>query len=443
MLQGDRAAIIGARRRACQKSRLTHAPALGYQQAMTTTERLYYADSHLVEFEARVVSVSTTADGRAAVRLDRTAFYPTGGGQPTDTGTLGAARVVECMDEEAGGVLHVCEGDVPSEGQAVVGRVDWPRRLDHIQQHTGQHILSQAFVELYGAQTRSFRMTEEMCEIDVELRDPSDEKVYGAVRRANEIIWDARPVRVHLVTAEEAARMPLRKDSAREGELRVIEIEGFDFSPCGGTHAVSTGEVGCVVARQWERAKGLVRVTFAAGVRATEDYARANRTARAAAALFSVGRDEAAEAAARLQEENKQSQRRLRAAEELAARAEARELYEEAAGPAGVEDDAPVVIARAFEGRDAEGLRRMATALAAHARAVALLGSIDGGAARLVFARAADAHGDMNALMREACETLGGRGGGRPDMAQGGGQHFERLAEALEAAAAGARGAVR
>ncbi|HEX8337567.1 MAG TPA: DHHA1 domain-containing protein [Pyrinomonadaceae bacterium] len=410
---------------------------------MTTTERLYYADSHLLEFEARVVSVSETAEGRAAVSLDRTAFYPTGGGQPTDTGTLGGARVVECVDGEGGGVLHVCEGEPPAEGALVRGRVDWPRRLDHIQQHTGQHILSQAFVELYGAQTRSFRMTEDACEIDVELPDPSDEKVERAVRRANEIVWGDRPVRVHLVTAEGAARMPLRKDSAREGELRVIEIEGFDFSPCGGTHAHSTGEVGCVVARQWERAKGLVRVTFAAGVRALADYARANRTARATAALFSVGRDEGAEAAARLQEENRQLQRRLRAAEELAARAEARELYEGAAVSSVGDDKAPVVVARAFEGRDAEGLRRLASALAAHARAVALLGSAEGGAARLVFARASDVDVDVNALMHAACQTLGGRGGGRPDMAQGGGQQVERLAEALDAAAADARGGCR
>src|SRR5919205_487817 len=248
---------------------------------MNTTQRLYYSDSHLLEFEARVLEVSQRADGRAAVSLDRTAFYPTGGGQPTDTGTLGAARVVECVDED-GRVLHVCEGEVPGAGQSVKGRVDWARRLDHMQQHTGQHILSQAFVELYGAQTRSFRMTEGLCEIDVELQDASDEKIDGAVRRANEIIWSDRAVRVHFVTPDEAARMPLRKDSAREGQLRVIEIEGFDFSPCGGTHAASTGEVGCVVARQWERAKGLVRVTFAAGGRALEDYARANRTARAA-----------------------------------------------------------------------------------------------------------------------------------------------------------------
>jgi alanyl-tRNA synthetase len=404
----------------------------------TTTERLYYADSHLVEFEARVVAVSRGEDGRACVALDRTAFYPTGGGQPHDTGTLGAARVVECVEAEEAGVLHVVEGVTPEAGARVQGRVDWPRRLDHIQQHTGQHILSQAFVELFDAQTRSFRMMTDACEIDVELRDASDERIERAVNRANEIIWDDRAVRVHGVTPEEAARLPLRKDSAREGELRVIEIEGFDFSPCGGTHARRTGEVGVVAARQWERAKGLVRVTFVAGGRAVADYRRANRTARAVAALFSTGRDEAADAAARLQEENRQLQRRLRAVTEVAARGEARELVEEA-GPAATSGGLRIV-ARVFEGRDADDLRRVAAALATHAGTIALLGSREGGVARLVFARAADAGGDMNALMREACRALEGRGGGRPDMAQGGGPRVEKLADVIEEAARKARG---
>src|SRR6201990_3521885 len=376
------------------------------------TERLYYSDSHLLEFDARVVSVSKLSDGRAAVALDRTAFYPTGGGQPYDTGSLGAARVVDCVEDEGAGVLHVIEGDAPESGASVRGLVDRARRRDHMQQHTGQHILSQALVELYGAQTRSFRMTSDACEIDIDLGDPSDERVERAVTRANEIIWDDREVRVHNVTPEEAARLPLRRDSAREGELRVIEIEGFDFSPCGGTHARRTGEVGVVVARQWERAEGLVRA-----IPAADDSRRANDTARSTAALSSVGREEATAAAARLQDENKSLQRRLRASEELAARAEARELLEESegsgagAGSAGEGSGAAArgaarLVARVFEGRDAEDLRRLASAIAAHAGAVALLGSRDDSSARLVFARASDARGDMNALLREACLAL-------------------------------------
>lgn len=396
------------------------------------TERLYYQDSWLSEFEARVTSVTTAEDGRRVVTLDRTAFYPEGGGQPSDTGSLGAARVVGCVDEEEEGVLHLVEGETPEVGARVRGVVDWPRRRDHIQQHTGQHILSQAFVELFGAQTRSFRMLSEVCEIDVDLKEPSDASVERAVERANEVVWDDRPVSVHQVTPEEAARLPLRKDSAREGTLRVIEIEGFDFSPCGGTHARRTGEVGLVAARHWERAKGLTRVTFVAGGRALSDYRRANRTARAAAALFSVGRDEADAAVARLLEEHKQLQRRARALEEMAARAEARELIEEAA--AG-ETAAPPVVTRLFEGRDADALRRLALAVVARTDAVALLGSRDETGARLVFARGAASRADMNALMREACLTLEGRGGGRPDLAQGGGPRADLLPQALDTAA--------
>jgi alanyl-tRNA synthetase len=405
---------------------------------MPNTERLYYDDPHLTDFDARVLSVltGTVAHGdRTAVRLDRTAFYPTGGGQPTDTGTLGRARVVECAeDEESGDVLHFVEGEAPAVGALVNCRVDWPRRLSHIQQHTGQHILSQAFLELHRAETRSFRMTSDAAEIDLDLQDPSDEKIERAADRANEIIWSDRPVRVHHVTPEEAARLPLRKDSAREGSLRVIEIEGFDFSPCGGTHARRTGEVGLVAVRHWERAKGLTRVTFVAGTRALDDYRRANHAARAAAAPFSAARDEAPAAVARLLEEHKHALRRLRELTELAARAEARDLYEEAADTSLATTDTPVVVARVFENRDAEDLKQLALALARHPRALALLGSRDGATARLVFARAPDLPHDMNALLRTACALLEGRGGGRPDLAQGGGPRPERLPEAIAAA---------
>ncbi|MCA1634405.1 MAG: DHHA1 domain-containing protein [Acidobacteria bacterium] len=406
---------------------------------MDTTERLYYQDSHLTKFDARVLSVSDAGvEGRVAVRLDRTAFYPTGGGQPTDTGALDEARVFECVDEEERGVLHLVEAaHAPEVGALVRGEVDWTRRRDHIQQHTGQHILSQAFVELHGAETRGFRMMSEASEIDLELASPGDAAIEEAVNRANEIVWDDRPVRVHHVTAEEAARMPLRKDSEREGALRIVEIEGFDMSPCGGTHAHRTGEVGLVAVRSWERARGLTRITFVAGARALADYRRANRTARAVAALFSAGRDEGPEAVARLLEENKLLLRRARALGETAARAEARELLEEAmqVSGAGTPGGGARLVAQVLEARDAEGLKRLASALVEHAGTVALLGSREGADARLVFARATDAPGDMNALMREACQMLEGRGGGRPDMAQGGGRRSDLLVEAIEQAA--------
>src|ERR687891_550928 len=148
---------------------------------MAVTERLYYSDSHLIEFDARVVDVTDRVSGWTAIVLDRTAFYPTGGGQPSDTGTLNGARVVECIDDGDNGVLHVVQGAAPALDAVVHGRVDWARRLDHIQKHTGQHILSQALVTLFNAPTRSFRVMELSCEIDVELKNPTAEIIERAV----------------------------------------------------------------------------------------------------------------------------------------------------------------------------------------------------------------------------------------------------------------------
>ncbi|MFN2532977.1 MAG: DHHA1 domain-containing protein [Pyrinomonadaceae bacterium] len=396
------------------------------------TERLYYNDSHLIEFQARVVNVTERVSGWTAVILNRTAFYPTGGGQPSDTGTLDGARVVECIDDQPNGILHIVQGPTPAIGAVVNGRIDWARRLDHIQQHTGQHILSQAFVTLFNAPTKSFRVLEQSCEIDVDLSHTSADVIERAIELANNVIWENRDITIRQVTSEEAASLPLRKDPAREGELRLIEVEGFDLTPCGGTHAYRTGEVGMIAVRSWERAKGLTRIEFVAGIRALADYRKANKSARETAALFSTGRDAAPQLAAHLLEEHKELQRRVRQLEELAAGVEAQQLFETAKETAaGLR-----VINQTFTGRNAESLKNLAHALITNSGVVVLFGSVEDNAARLVFARSADAPGDMNVLMREACAVIDGRGGGKADMAQGGGTEPSRLKECLEAAKA-------
>jgi alanyl-tRNA synthetase len=397
---------------------------------MSATERLYYQDSHLLEFDARVIDVTERDDGAIAVILDRTAFYPTGGGQPNDTGTLGQARVVDCIDAESEGVLHVIQGPTPESGELVHGRIDSLRRLDHLQQHTGQHILSAAFVKLFDAPTRSFRVMEHECEIDVELDNPTNERIEQAVDLANQTIWANRPVEIREVSAEEAASLPLRKEPAREGELRLIEIADFDLTPCGGTHANATGEVGVVAVRSWERAKGLTRIQFMAGLRVVNDYRKANRTAGHAAALFSAGRDDTPALIARLIEENKKLTRRVRELDAIACRVEAEDLIRGNNATGKVR-----IITSIFSDRDADSLKHLALALIAHSNVVALLGSRDGDTARLVFARSADLPGDMNTLMREACAVIDGRGGGKPAMAQGGGTASDRLEIAIENAA--------
>jgi alanyl-tRNA synthetase len=395
-----------------------------------STERLYYKDSHLIEFEARVIDQSERVSGWTAVTLDRTAFYPTGGGQPSDTGTLDGTRVVECVDDEQNGILHVVQGRAPEIGSTVRGRIDWLRRLDHIQQHTGQHILSQAFIQLFNAPTHSFRVLEHSCEIDIDMLIPRDEVIERAVELANNVIWEDREITIREVSSDEAASLPLRKEPSREGSLRLIEIEGFDLTPCGGTHAYRTGEVGLIAVRSWERAKGLTRIEFVAGIRALNDYRIANKSARAVASLFSAAREDGPSLAERAVEENKELHRRVRALEEIASKVEAGELL----GSAELYGDDFRLISRTFVDRDAESLKHLAQALIAQPKVVALLGSVDKHAARLVFARSADAAGDMNVLMREACALLEGKGGGKPDLAQGGGKNTGNLAQAINSA---------
>ena len=399
---------------------------------MSATERLYYYDSHLLEFDARVVDVSERDDGAIAVALDRTAFYPTGGGQPNDTGTLGEARVVDCIDLEDQGVLHVIQGLVPQIGDTVHGAIDPLRRLDHLQQHTGQHILSAAFVKLFDAPTHSFRVMEHECEIDVALEDPTDEKIERAVDLANQTIWHDLPITVREVSPAEAAALPLRKEPAREGELRLIEISDYDLTPCGGTHARGTGEVGVIAVRNWERAKGLTRVRFMAGMRVVNDYRKANTTASETATLFSAGRDDSPSLVAKLIDENKKLARRVRELDDIAGRVEAEEMLKPLRLETG---NHSILVTRVFDDRDAESLKRLALSLISNPNVIALLAARDGETARLVFARSPDATGDMNALMRQACEMIDGRGGGKPEMAQGGGQKVAAISEALAAAA--------
>jgi alanyl-tRNA synthetase len=401
---------------------------------MGATERLYYNDSRLLEFDARVVDLEERDDGAIAMTLDRTAFYPTGGGQPNDTGTLGDARVVDCIDAEDEGVLHIIQGPSPEIGDTVHGKVDWLRRLDHLQQHTGQHILSAAFVKLFAAPTHSFRVLDHECEIDVALDDPIDERIEQAVDLANQIIWENRPIQIRQVTAEEAATLPLRKEPSREGELRVIEIADFDLTPCGGTHAKSTGEIGVIAVRSWERAKGLTRIQFMAGIRALADYRKANRTGREVAALFSAGREDSPMLVARIIEENKKLTRRVSELEEVACRVEAEELLRMSASAAMASGHSPILITKVFNNRDADSLKHLAVELIAHSNVVVLLGSRYGDAARLVFARSPHTSGDMNSLMRKACEIIEGRGGGKPDLAQGGGRRAEKIQDAIDAA---------
>jgi alanyl-tRNA synthetase len=396
------------------------------------TLKLYWEDASLTRFAARVTDARLQGAHRI-VALDQSAFYPTGGGQPCDTGSINAARVIDVEMADDGLILHRLDSDVTfSVGEEVTCEVDWRRRREMTQQHTGQHILSQAFFRLFGAETKGFRITDRTTEIDLTLEAQPDEierAIARAEELANDVVFDNREIRVHMVTPEEAAVLPLRKESFITDCVRVIEIADYDLSPCGGTHAGRTGEVGLIAVRGWERAKKMTRVHFLCGVRALDDYREASRSVDSIARKFSAGREEAESSVTRLLDENKRLSRRTRELAGIVAKVEANELIE-AAEPVGGER----IVSRVFEDRDVEELKLLAHRLVDGDNVVALLASKEGGTARLVFARSANLSADVNALMRAACERLGGRGGGKPEFAQGGGPKVSELDRALEEA---------
>ena len=379
------------------------------------TERLYLNDSYLRSFRARVLEVREL-DGRPAAILDRTAFYPEGGGQPGDRGTLGGVQVTDTQ-ERGGAVLHILARALqPGE---VAAEIDWARRFDHMQQHHGQHLLSAAFDKL-GAPTVSFHLGERTCTIDL---DAPPAKVDGARAEAiaNESIWRDLPVVARDFTGEERARLPLRKEPVK-GD-RVVLVDGVDASPCGGTHPARTGEVGSVAVLKTQKwGDGRSRVEFVCGGRVVRSLREATDTLAAAAEALKTAPAEVAQAAARIALESQARRKALDALLEELAQLEAARLRAQGS---------PVV---AKLGRGAAFARAVAQAIAQDG-GTALLAAVEDGRAHLVFARPKSVPGPgMGALLKDALGVLGGKGGGGPDFAQGSGAP-EKVDDALALAA--------
>lgn len=393
------------------------------------TVKLFWKDSHLIEFTAQVRAVDAA---NKTIVLDQSAFYPTSGGQPHDTGRINEA-IVKDVTLEGDCIFHrVDDATKFIVGDAVKCVIDWPRRLEMMQQHTGQHILSQAFFQLFGAETRGFRISDKdggTAEIDLALELQSDH-IQTAISQAedlsNTIIFENREIRSFELSPDDAAKLPLRKESFISDCVRVVEIADFDWSPCGGTHAQRTGEVGLIAIRGWERAKKMVRVEFVAGVRALKDYRAANQTAQSIARLFSVGRDDARQSVAKIIDDNKRLEKRVRELGELTAKIEAQEIITATPIINGLR-----IVTRVFTDRGFDEIKMLAHRLAENESTVALLAAQEPDTARLVFARAANIKAEMGALMNAACEKLGGRGGGTSDFAQGGATLIKDLKNVL------------
>ena len=380
------------------------------------TDRLYYHDSFLYNFDARVLE-SLQRDGRDALVLDRTAFYPTSGGQVHDLGMMTAdgqqVAITEVADEEDGRILHFASAPLVV-GTQVHGSVDAARRLDHVQQHSGQHVLSAAFIRLFNMPTVSFHMGEESCTIDLETSGLTASQAQKAELLANEVIAEDRPVGIRFVPLEEARQLGLRKLPPKQtGDLRLIDISEFDLTACGGTHVRATGQIGSILLRKIEKVKQGVRVEFVCGLRAVNIGRRDYATLAEAASLFSSHIYDVPQQVRKSLEETKAAGKmQHKLLEELA------ELYAErllAQTPGS-----PQVITEFFPERDSVFIKLLAQKLTAGKSTVIALLASGSGQPTLVFAQTPGQKSNMGHLMKDAMAQLGGRGGGSADLAQGG-----------------------
>lgn len=406
------------------------------------TERLYYHDSFLYEFDAEVIEIRAAngSESRPALVLDRTAFYPTSGGQVFDTGWLspeGAPqakiRIEEVAEADDGAILHFTnDAALPRKGSRVHGAIDADRRRDHMQQHSGQHVLSAAFVRLFEMPTVSFHMGADYCSIDLDGKSLTEKQVEAAEALANDVATEDRRVEIRFVTPEEARSLGLRKLPPTQHEkLRLIDIQEFDLTACGGTHVASTGQIGSILLRKTEKVRQGWRVEFVCGKRALATARRDYATLTEAAGLSSGHIWEVPQQVRKLLEEARNSRKSgERLLEEIA------ELHAAQLLAATPETQSRKIIVRAYFDRDLAFIKLLAQRLTRQsAAAVALLAST-ASPVTLVFAQSAGQPFDMGGLMREALAQLGGRGGGSKDMAQGGPTETTRIEEVLAQLAA-------
>lgn len=387
------------------------------------SERRYYWDAYQTQFTAQVIE-RVQANGRSALILDQTYFYPTSGGQPHDTGTLANTAVAEAMAvtdvtvrEGDGAILHWLASPISPETRQVNGRIDWPRRFDHMQQHSGQHILSQALLRTANAATISFHLSADSVTIDLDTTQLSPQQLAAAETLANEIVWENRPITARQVTFAEAAQLNLRKipEAAQGDALRLVEIADFDLTACGGTHVAHTGAVGLIKIVKLERMRGQARVVFCCGSRALADYRQKHETLQEMGALLTTHFGEFPNAVRGLQAELQAANRLAKQQMEQLLALEAEQLWVQ-----GEVYGRYTLVTHTFTGKDAAQLRQLANHLTRRSGAIALL-ALAGEKSFLLFSRAADAPGQMNELLQMALAQIGGKGGGTAVTAQGGG----------------------
>ena len=381
------------------------------------TERLYYDNAYLTAFDAQVLAVKLNGE-HFDVLLDRSAFYPTSGGQPFDTGTLGGARVVD-VNVEDGLVWHTVTAPL-TVGETVHGEIDWARRFDHMQQHAGDHMIAGALHRMMGGVTIGLHISEEVSTIDVAMPEGvtriSDEEIRRIEQDVNEHIQRDVAIRCWFPPEEELAVLPLRKKPTVSQHVRIVAIGDDEMVACGGTHPSTAGQIGLVKILSATPARGKMRVAFVAGQRALRDYFRCHEAAHSAAELLSAKVEGLAESVAALQDKLRMAEQELMRIKREGLLSQMNRFIEEAQ----VQPDGTRLVAR-FVDADANLLRELVSRMIEASGVIALMGAGNGDQYSYVFGRSGDVAADMGALLRDSARPLGGKGGGRPDFAQGGG----------------------
>ena len=388
---------------------------------MAETKKLYFEDAYLAEFDARVVG-RTEIEGKPAVILDQTVFYPEAGGQSCDRGTINGIAVLQVV-EDGEAIVHVLERAI--EADAVNGRIDWPRRFDRMQQHSGQHILSQAFYEVVKGATMSFHIGDEVSTLEIGIPKISDAGLDLVEVRANAVVFEDREIKTYFVPEDRIGAVPLRKPPKKEGPIRVVEVSGFDYSACGGTHCRRAGEIGLIKVTKTDRIRNNLRFEFVCGGRALRDYQEKNRTVRQAAAFFSVADRDVATTVGKSLTEIKALKKKARKLEERIATYEAREIIHDAHGK---------VIQAVFEDKSPEEARFLAVQIIHHAELIVLFGAHGDNQSHLILAAAEGLGLDVRTFIPAISAVIQVRGGGSPSLVELVTTEKGNLGPALEAA---------
>jgi len=394
------------------------------------TERLYYDASYMDEFTAYVTAVREK-DGKTEVALNRSAFYPTSGGQPYDTGVMGNVRVLDVNVDNAGEVWHLIDGEL-NVGDEVFCKIDWARRFDHMQQHAGEHMLAGAVYRHFGGNTIGLHLGAEVSTIDVTMPDGSthltEEQIHILEMDVNEQIHEDVPIKCWFPDEQELSELPLRKPPTVKEHVRIVAIGNKEMVACGGTHPSTAGQIGMVKIVDARPAKGKMRLGFICGMRAFRDYQKRMIVSDRAAEMFSTKVENLPDAIAKMQENIVSLQRELNNMRREQALREIDGLMKNAA-----EMDGAKVAAGTLPALTPDALRELASGLIEQGGVIALLASPkESGGYLTLFARSQDVKCDVGKLLREASASCGGKGGGKPDFAQGSAPTDEVIAAAMK-----------